>query len=127
MDTSELLDIAKGLINNSYAPYSGIRVAAVLVGKSGKVYHGVNVENASYGLTICAERVAIFNAVTSGEREFSLLLIYSPDVVPWPCGACRQVMAEFFSPDTRIIIAGDDFVKELKFEDLWPMKYSFKL
>ena len=127
MDIEGMLNKAKELIKNSYAPYSKIRVAAVLVGKSNRLYYGVNVENSSYGLTMCAERVAIFNAITSGEKEFEVILIYSPDTTPWPCGACRQVMAEFFTPETEVIIANTDNVYRLRFKDLWPMEYSFKI
>lgn len=87
----------------AYAPYSCFAVGAALRAKSGRVYTGCNVENASYGLTICAERVAIFNAVSAGEREFDALAVVSETMVP-PCGACRQVLAEF-GLDTKVIVA----------------------
>ncbi|MHA1616804.1 MAG: cytidine deaminase [Candidatus Njordarchaeales archaeon] len=121
----DMIKVAKEVINNAYSPYSKIRIAAVVRGKSGKLYYGVNIENASYGLTICAERVAIFNAVAQGERKFETILIYSPDVMPWPCGACRQVMSEFFSPETKVVIVGKEHMKELIFRELWPPEYSF--
>ena len=131
VDLDTLLKIAEEKIDFSYSKYSNIRVVAVLVTGAGKIYFGVNIENASYGLTMCAERVAIFKAISEGEREFKAILIYSPDVIPWPCGACRQVMAEFFSPNTRIIIAsrysGKLYLKELAFDDIFPMKYQFRI
>lgn len=124
-----LLKIAEEKIVNSYSKYSGIRVVAVLVAKDGSIHYGVNIENASYGLTICAERVAIFKAVSEGKREFEKMLIYSPDIIPWPCGACRQVMSEFFKGDEEIIIAtkaqGKIKVHKIRFEDLFPSEYKF--
>jgi cytidine deaminase len=90
--------------NNAYAPYSGYRVGAALLAKSGKVYTGVNVENVAYGLTNCAERTAIFNAVTAGEREFLAVAVANDGGEPgFPCGSCRQVLYEFCSPDIDII------------------------
>ena len=131
MKLNEAINLAKQVIKFSYSPYSKIRVSAVLITKDGKMYHGVNIENASYGLTICAERVAIFKAISEGKRDFLAMIIYSPDVLPFPCGACRQVMAEFFSPDTKIIIIRENEEGEekviLKFDDLFPSKYSFKI
>lgn len=91
-----LLHLAQSASENAYAPYSNFKVAAVLVTKNGRVFTGVNVENASYGLTICAERTALVKAVSEGEREFSLLLVFANTEKPvTPCGACRQFMAEF--------------------------------
>ena len=99
----DLLREAVEVIGNAYAPYSGLRVAAAVRGASGRIYRGVNVENSSYGLTVCAERVAVFNAVTNGEREIVEVLIVSTSRRPIPpCGACLQVLSEFAKPDTRI-------------------------
>lgn len=93
---NELIDLAKKVRENAYAPYSKFKVGAVLVTKSGKIFTGVNVENASYGLTNCAERTAIFKAVSEGEREFdTIVIIADTDKPVSPCGACRQVMSEF--------------------------------
>ncbi|WP_274376813.1 MULTISPECIES: cytidine deaminase [Fervidobacterium] len=93
---NELIEIAKEVREQAYAPYSNFKVGAVLVTKNGKVFTGVNVENASYGLTNCAERTAIFKAVSEGERDFdTLVVIANTDKPVAPCGACRQVMAEF--------------------------------
>ncbi|MGD0015916.1 MAG: cytidine deaminase [Verrucomicrobiia bacterium] len=80
---------------NAHAPYSRFRVGAALLTANGRIYTGVNVENASYGLTICAERVAIGKAVSDGHRRFRAIAIAAPSANPAPCGACRQVLAEF--------------------------------
>ena len=101
----------------AYAPYSNFKVSAVLVTKSGKIYTGVNVENASYGGTVCAERVAIFKAVSEGEKEFDRIYLYVEDkdgnhpIVP-PCGICRQVMSEF-AMDMKVIMIGDNDKEEI--------------
>lgn len=87
----------------AYAPYSGYAVGAALLTANGRVYLGVNVENASYGATICAERVAVAQAVTSGERDFVAIAVVSRSAGS-PCGICRQVLAEF-GPQTRVILA----------------------
>ena len=101
----DMLELAKRYRDRPYAPYSRFRVVSVVRGGSGRLYVGVNVENASYGLTVCAERVAIFNAVTQGERRIREVLVYALDSYEpiFPCGACRQVIAEF-SPDGSTII-----------------------
>lgn len=91
---SKLYDVAKRGRENAYAPYSGFSVGAALLAQSGRVYAGCNVENSSYGLTICAERVALCSAVAQGERVFEMMIICADSIVP-PCGACLQVMAEF--------------------------------
>ncbi len=92
----ELIKSAAGAKSRAYAPYSNFRVGAALLASTGKIYTGCNVENASYGLTCCAERVALFKAVSEGEREFkALALVSDSEEYCAPCGACRQVMAEF--------------------------------
>ena len=91
----KLLAAAKAAQHNAHAPYSKFRVGAALLTKSGKVYAGVNVENASYGLTNCAERVAVGKAVSEGHRKFQAIAVVAPSTALSPCGACRQVLAEF--------------------------------
>lgn len=103
MKDKELIALADEARAKAYAPYSNYRVGAALLTGSGQVYTGVNVENASYGLAICAERTAAVKAVSAGEREFVAIAIVT-DNGGSPCGACRQVLAEF-GPEMRIILA----------------------
>ena len=101
---ARLIEEAKRVLRNSYAPYSGVHVAAALLASSGRIYLGVNVENASYGLTICAERAAVAAAVTAGERSFKAIAVVSDTEEPLPpCGACRQVLAEFAGDDMIVV------------------------
>ncbi|NLP05549.1 cytidine deaminase [Candidatus Fermentibacteria bacterium] len=101
-----MLSLAMESVGSAYAPYSGVRVAAVIEDASGGLHRGVNMENASYGLSICAERAAAAAAVASGCREFVRALVHSPDVTPVPCGACLQVLAEFCRPEAEILLSG---------------------
>lgn len=103
----DLIDQACQVRLKSYSPYSGFRVGAALLGKSGKVYLGTNVENASFGLSNCAERTAIFRAVTDGETTFEAIAVCADGNRPTPpCGACRQVLVEF-GPDLKVLMAGE--------------------
>jgi len=105
MKDSELIKKAKKARERAYAPYSKFRVGAALLTKRGKVYTGANVENATFGLTVCAERVALFKAVTNGEKNFvKIAVVADKDEPVTPCGACRQVLSEFTS-DLKIICA----------------------
>lgn len=98
-----LYQAAREAAANAYAPYSQFPVGVAVRGLSGRIYSGCNVENASYGGTVCAERNAIAAAVVAGERQFDALLVYTPqDKLTPPCGLCRQVIAEFFLPETLI-------------------------
>ena len=96
MDEKELLNEARVVRERAHAPYSRFAVGAALLTKGGRVFTGCNVENISFGLTICAERNAVFAAVAAGEREFAKIAIVADSKTPvTPCGACRQVLAEF--------------------------------
>lgn len=107
MDNKELFKIAEDMLKYSYAPFSKFNVGACLVGKNGKIYTGCNVENSSFGATICAERTAFVKAISEGQMEFEKIVIASSGGKAWPCGICRQFMKEFCDEDFEII-AGDD-------------------
>ncbi len=99
-----LIKVAKKAHENAYAPYSNFHVGAAAQTKSGKLVSGCNVENASYGLTICAERNCIGQAVVGGEKEFTNMVIYTnQEKLTAPCGACRQVIVEFFEPSAKVM------------------------
>ena len=104
---SSLVQAAREAAANAHCPYSGYRVGAALLAKDGRIFRGCNVENASYGLTLCAERNAITTAIAEGCREFKALAIAggTAESPAYPCGACRQVMAEFMGPETPILVA----------------------
>ena len=125
MATTELIELAIETSKNAYVPYSHFPIGAVLVTDEGKIYTGVNIENASFGLTNCGERTAIFKAVSEGERSFKELIIYGQTEKPVsPCGACRQVMAEFFEPDLPVtLVAKDKSTVVMTVKELLP--YSF--
>jgi cytidine deaminase len=123
MDTDKLIEAAKSAMARAYAPYSGFNVGAAVLGGSGAIYAGCNVENASYGLTICAERAAVSNAVCAGEREIRAVAIANSSGKPaFPCGACRQVIAEFVPPggDVEIHIISDEGVERHLLSGLLP-------
>lgn len=112
----KLMDAAKKARESAYCPYSGFAVGAALLTADGAIYMGCNVENASYSLGCCAERTAIFRAVSEGKREFSAIAVCgapkgeSPDVPCIPCGACLQVMAEFCNDDFPVILTDGEHV-----------------
>jgi len=126
MKNDELAKQAKEAMKLSYSPYSKFRVGAALLTKEGVVYHGANIENASYGLTVCAERTAAFAAKLDGVNEFSAIAIASDskDFIP-PCGACRQVLLELCSEDLDVIITnGSDDQKVFKIKELIPFSFG---
>ncbi len=107
-DLEALLECAREAQGRAYVPYSGFRVGAALLTGSGRVYRGANVENAAYSPSICAERVALPQAVMEGEREFLALAVVGDGPGPCtPCGVCRQVLFEF-APDLAVLAAGTD-------------------
>ena len=125
MATTELIDLAIETSKKAYVPYSHFPIGAVLVAKNGQIFTGVNIENASFGLTNCGERTAIFKAVSEGVTDFEELIIYGETEQPVsPCGACRQVMAEFFSKDLKVtLVAKDKSTVVMTVRELLP--YSF--
>ena len=103
MTDKELIEFAREAYKNAYSPYSRVRVGAAILCNNGKIFTGCNVENASYGLTMCAERVAIYNAIAAGQKQFAKIAITSNQKREFsPCGACRQVLAEF-NPRIKVI------------------------
>lgn len=119
-----LIDIGNETRRRAYVPYSQYRVGAALLGKSGKIYTGVNIENAAYPVTICAERTAVFKAVSEGEREFDAISVVT-DNGGSPCGSCRQVLAEF-GLDTIVYIANGEgkLVQETTVRKLLPGAFT---
>ena len=118
-----LIKKAKQAMEFSYSPYSHFPVGAAVHTLDGHIYTGCNIENVSYGLTNCAERTAIFKAVSEGAREFDVIAI-AGNQTPWPCGACRQVMAEF-APNIRLLLVCGDDIQEKYLNELLP--YSINL
>lgn len=123
-ETRLLVQAAKEAQKNAYAPYSRFKVGAALLTTDSKITLGCNIENASYGLTVCAERVAIFKAVSEGYKKFKAIAIVTSDA-SYPCGACLQVMAEFGPGMTVIISNGKNKPKIVKLKKLLPK--AFKL
>jgi cytidine deaminase len=123
----KLLASAKAAQKNAYAPYSGFKIGAAILTNSGHVFAGCNVENSSYGGTICAERVAIFNAVQAeGKIKIKEVMVVNDSNKAWPpCGLCRQVIAEFATPKTKIYLANKSGVqKTFYFSELFPEGFS---
>ena len=124
--TTTLLTAARKAAEQAYAPYSKYKVGAALLTASGRIYEGVNVENAAYPTTMCAERVAVFKAVSEGEREFEAIAVVT-SYGGSPCGSCRQVLAEF-GLDTLVWIATAEghLVQEATLGDLLPGAFTPK-
>lgn len=132
MTREKLIDLAFAAMDKAYAPYSGYKVGAALLSRSGRVFSGCNVENAAYGPTNCAERTAFFKAVSEGEREFSAIAVVGgkdgnvKDLFV-PCGVCRQVMAEFCDGDFEIIVAkSPEEYSVFTLSEMLPMGFSPK-
>lgn len=120
-DPNALVTRARECLNRAYAPYSRFRVAAAAMDEQGRIYTGVNVENLSYGLSMCAERVAIFTAIAAGGRRIAALAVTSSGTERLsPCGACRQVLAEFADPDVEVYCDGVDTLHRWTVADLLP-------
>ena len=131
MDNKELIRLAFEAMEYAYAPYSAHKVGAALLSKSGKVYTGCNIENAAYGPSNCAERTAIFKAVSAGDKDFAAIAICgakegeAPSKPAPPCGICRQVMMEFCEPGFRILLHGEDGEpKEYTLAEILPLQFD---
>jgi cytidine deaminase len=124
----DLLQSAIEAQKKSYSPYSKIKVGAAVLTDSGQIFSGCNVENASYGGTVCAERVAIFNAVSQGIQSLKKIVIVTDAPTPWPpCGMCRQVMSEFATEKLEIILANPQGkMIKTNLKTLFPMGFSPK-
>lgn len=123
-EIKQLRERAIAVSKNSYSIYSNAKLGSAVLAESGKIYSGCNVENSSYGATVCAERVAIWNAIANGEKKIVKIYIYSQDGWP-PCGMCRQVMSEFGDSEMEIIIGnakGEEKIYRLK--DIFPLAFT---
>lgn len=121
MTNRELYEIAVSMLPRAYAPFSKYQVGAALLTKDGKLYTGVNVENSSFGGTICAERTAFVKAVSEGDKEFEKIAIVSSGGEAWPCGICRQFMKEFCDDDFVVITGNDvDSIRTYTLAELLP-------
>jgi|SRR5690625_5270398 len=121
----DLIEIAIENKENSYSPYSKFRVSSLVLTKKGNIYKGVNIENAAYSVTLCAERSALSSAISEGDRDIDTIIITGDSSYTFPCGACRQFMAEFLDKDSKIVIANskDDY-KTYTMEDILPYNFS---
>lgn len=130
MTNKELYSIAKSARDASYSPYSKISVGAALLTGSGKVYTGANIENSAYSPSVCAERVAFFSAIHAGEREFVKIAVAGGPVHEderknfFPCGVCRQVMAEFCGDGFLVVLSEDCAIP---FSDIFPHRFDEEL
>ncbi|MCL2388794.1 MAG: cytidine deaminase [Elusimicrobia bacterium] len=118
-----LMRLAKDVAVNSYSPYSKFSVGAAVLAISGKIYTGANIENVSYGLSMCAERVAIFKAISAGEKRINAVAVWTKGGNAFPCGACRQVIAEF-APNAEIVINTPKDISVFDTETLLPKVFK---
>jgi cytidine deaminase len=125
MNPEQLIEAARQALTHAHAPYSGYRVGAALLCADGTVFTGCNVENASYGLTNCAERTAVFSAVAAGKKDFKAIAIAAGgEPAPFPCGACRQVLAEFCAPEFPVHVADAEGYATMALGDLLPHTFG---
>lgn len=124
--SDRLLSLAEGARERAYAPYSGYRVGAALESTDGQVFVGCNVENASYSVTCCAERSALFAAVSAGARTFRRIVVVAAGRGPYPCGACRQALSEF-APELEVeVVTEDGERREFTLDRLLPHPFRFE-
>lgn len=126
MNTELLIKEANEAQKHAYVPYSNFPVGAALLTKDGKVYHGCNIENAAYGVTNCAERTALFKAISEGEKDFVMLAVIADTDRPVPpCGACRQVIAELCPKNMKVVLTNRNReIKEITVAELLPFAFS---
>ena len=127
----DMCNLAIKARDNSYSPYSGVRVGAALLAGSGKIYTGCNIENAAFSPTVCAERVAFFKAISEGEKEFTAIAIAGgadeiPDREFPPCGVCRQFLYELCGGDLTVYLEGNSGIDSCSLSDLLPRGFSGK-
>lgn len=126
-DIKDLIKLAIENKKNSYSPYSNFRVSSVVLTKNGNIYKGVNIENAAYSVTLCAERSALSSAISAGDREIDTIVITGDSTMTYPCGVCRQFMAEFLDSDSKIVIANSiNNYKIYGLDDILPYNFSKK-
>jgi homotetrameric cytidine deaminase len=123
--STDLLAEARAAQARAYAPYSGYRVGAALEAEDGRVFTGCNVENASYSVTCCAERVALFAAVAAGARRFRRLVVTAGGRTPYPCGACRQALSEFAETLPVTVVGDDETSFDFTIDGLLPHPFKF--
>jgi cytidine deaminase len=127
-DDARLVDAARAARERAVAPYSRFKVGAALATADGRIHTGCNVENASYGLTMCAERVAIFKALSEGDRQFSAIVVVADTDAPTPpCGACRQIIWEFCGDVPVILATPTRVVARHQMKDLLPLPFDGRL
>ncbi|RME17901.1 MAG: cytidine deaminase [Bdellovibrio sp.] len=126
-----MLKVAMDVIKNAYSPYSKIKIGAAVLTEHNHIFSGCNIENASYGATVCAERVALWKAVSSGEKKVKeILVLTDSNRIAWPpCGLCRQVMSEFAIEEMKVHLVNTSLTQKqsLFFKDLFPYKLSLDL
>lgn len=119
-----IIEAAQAARANSYSPYSGYKVGAAILSESGEIFAGTNVENASFGATICAERGALMTLIASGHRRVCALVVTTPDRGV-PCGVCLQMLSEFVTPETPVVLVGDELAPVRKlFRDFLPQVFE---
>lgn len=131
MTDKELMIAANEARKFAYTPYSHFKVGAALLTKSGKLYTGCNIENSSYTPTVCAERTAVFKAVSEGESDFAVIAVVggkeeNPLEFCSPCGVCRQVLAEFCGEDFRILLGNPDKFQSYSVDEILPFSFTKK-